>query len=59
MSTTVQFKTGIISNKDSPEELTEVEEANPAEDDSESEFESVDEVQDLEIQLEHNLAALF
>ena len=48
-----------MSNIEGPDQLTEVEEENPLQDDIEDEFESVDDIQDLEIQLERNLAALF
>lgn len=47
-----------MSNIEGPDQLTEVEEENPLQDDIEGEFESEDDIQDLEIQLERNLAAL-
>lgn len=58
-SATSQFKTGIMSNIEGPDQLTQVEEENPLEDDTEDGFESVNDIQDLEIQLERNLAGLF
>lgn len=48
-----------MSNIEGPDQLTEVEEENPLEDGIEDEFESVEDIQDLEIQLERNLAGLF
>lgn len=48
-----------MANIEGPDQLTEVEEENPLQDDTDGEFESEDDIQDLEIQLERNLAALF
>jgi len=59
-SSTTQFETGKISNIECPCHLTEVEEEVSLLDDFECDFEeSADDIQDLEIQLERNLAALF
>lgn len=59
-SATTHFKTGIVSNIDHQDKLTEVEKDVSTQDDMECEFEeSVGDIQDLESQLECNLAALF
>lgn len=53
-----QFKTGMESNIECPDQLAEVEEQVSSQDDIEFE-ESVDDIQDLDTQLERNLGALF
>ena len=59
-SATTHFKTGIVSNIKHQDQLTEVENDISSQDDTECEFEeSVGDIQDLESQLERNLAALF
>ncbi|XP_031177005.1 uncharacterized protein LOC116065609 [Sander lucioperca] len=59
-SATTHFKTGIVSNIEHQDQLTEVENDISSQDDTECEFEeSVGDIQDLESQLERNLAALF
>ena len=58
-STTPHFKPGIVHNSEQPDEVTE-EETVSSQDDFECEYEeSSGDTQDLEAQLERNLAALF
>ncbi|XP_026053335.1 uncharacterized protein LOC113039609 isoform X1 [Carassius auratus] len=57
-SSTTQFKGPILSNIEQLDQLTEVAEEVPLQDDN-CVDESVDDMQDLEIQLERNLASLF
>lgn len=59
-SATAKFKTGVESNIECPDQLTEVGEQVSSQDDIECEFEeSVDDIQDLDTQLERNVGALF
>lgn len=58
--TATQFKGAILVNIEHPNELPEVEENEDTfQDDSECDLEAVEDLQELETQLERNLAALF